>query len=97
MLIFMLFEGMLGVTSYNIRISGTQNYLPDEMRGRFNGLFQMLSILGTIAGQLIAGAIGDLFDIRWVVAVCMAISGLAVFFIVLPNGEHVKKIYNVNA
>ena len=97
MLIFMLFEGMLGVTSYNIRISGTQNYLPNEMRGRFNGLFQMLSILGTIGGQLIAGAIGDLFDIRWVVAVCMAIFGLSTFVFIVPNSEHVKKIYNVNA
>lgn len=97
MLIFMLFEGMLGVTSYNIRISGTQSYLPDAMRGRFNGLFQMLSILGTIGGQLIAGAIGDLFDIRWVVAICMFVLALSVFVIVLPNSEHVKKIYNVNA
>jgi len=97
MLIFMLFEGMLGVTSYNIRISGTQNYLPDEMRGRFNGLFQMLSILGTIGGQLIAGAIGDLFDIRWVVAVCMAVLGVSIFAIVIPNANHVKQIYNVNA
>ena len=97
MLLFMLCEGMLGVTSYNIRISSTQNYLPDEMRGRFNGLFQMLSILGTIVGQLIAGAIGDLFDIRWVVAISMAITGLAVFVIIIPNSEHVKKIYNVNA
>ena len=97
MLIFMLFEGMLGVTSYNIRISGTQNYLPDTMRGRFNGLFQMLSILGTIGGQLIAGAIGDLFDIRLVVAVCMAIFGLSVFVFITPNREEVKKIYNVNA
>ncbi len=88
---------MLGVTSFNIRISSTQNYLPDEIRGRFNGLFQMLSILGTIAGQLIAGAIGDLFDIRWVVAICMAFTCLAVFVIIVPNGEHVKKIYNVNA
>lgn len=96
MLIFMLIEGMLGVTSYNIRISSTQNYLPDEMRGRFNGLFQMLSIFGTIIGQLIAGAIGDLLPIRWVVAVCMAVTGLSVFFIIVPNGEHVKKIYNVN-
>jgi len=97
MLIFMLFEGMLGVTSYNIRISGTQNYLPNEMRGRFNGLFQMLSILGTIGGQLIAGAIGDLFDIRIVVAVCMAIFGLSAFVFITPNREAVKKIYNVNA
>ena len=96
MLIFMLIEGMLGVTSYNIRISSTQNYLPDEMRGRFNGLFQMLTILGTISGQLIAGAIGDLFDIRWVVVASMTITVLAVFVIIVPNGEHVKKIYNVN-
>jgi hypothetical protein len=96
MLIFMLFEGMLGVTSYNIRISSTQNYLPDEMRGRFNGLFQMLTILGTISGQLIAGAIGDLFDIRWVVVASMTLTVLAVFVIIVPNGEHVKKIYNVN-
>ena len=96
MLIFMLVEGMLGVTSYNIRISSTQNYLPDEMRGRFNGLFQMLSILGTIIGQLIAGAIGDLLPIRWVVAGSMAITVIAVFLFIVPNAEHVKKIYNVN-
>lgn len=96
MLLFMFIEGMLGVTSYNIRISSTQNYLPDEMRGRFNGLFQMLSILGTISGQLIAGAIGDTLPIRWVVAGSMAILLLSIFVIVVPNGEHVKKIYNVN-
>ena len=96
MLLFMLFEGMLGVTSYNIRISSTQNYLPDEIRGRFNGLFQMLTILGTISGQLIAGAIGDLFDIRWVVVASMTLTVLAVFVIIVPNGAHVKKIYNVN-
>lgn len=96
MLIFMLFDGMIGVTSYNIRISSTQNYLPDEMRGRFNGLFQMFTIIGTIAGQMIAGAIGDLFPIRWIIAVSMAITALSVFVIIVPNSEHVKRIYNVN-
>ena len=96
MLLFMFAEGMLGVTSYNIRISSTQNYLPDEIRGRFNGLFQMLSILGTIIGQLIAGAIGDLLPIRWVVAGSMAVTVVAVLLIIVPNGEHVKKLYNVN-
>ena len=97
MLVFMFVEGMLGVTSYNIRISSTQNYLPDEMRGRFNGLFQMLSILGTIIGQIIAGVIGDALPIRWVVAVSMGVFLLSVFVIVMPNGESVKKIYNTNA
>jgi len=97
MLVFMFVEGMLGVTSYNIRISSTQNYLPDEMRGRFNGLFQMLSILGTIIGQIIAGTIGDALPIRWVVAVSMGVFLLSVFVIVMPNGESVKSIYNTNA
>ena len=97
MLLFMLVDGILGVTSYNIRISSTQNYLPDEMRGRFNGLFQMFSILGTITGQLIAGAIGDVLPIRWVVVTAMAVTLVSVFVIIVPNGESVKKIYNVNA
>jgi len=96
MLLFMFVEGMLGVTSYNIRISSTQNYLPNEIRGRFNGLFQMLSILGTIIGQLIAGVIGDLLPIRWVVVGAMSVTVVAVLLIIVPNGEHVKKLYNVN-
>ncbi len=96
MMAFMLVDGLLGVTSYNIRISSTQNYLPNEMRGRFNGLFQMLVIFGTIIGQLIAGAVGDTLPIRWVVAGSMTLPVLSVFFILLPNREHVKKIYNVN-
>jgi MFS transporter, DHA3 family, macrolide efflux protein len=97
MLLFMLADGMLGVTSYNIRISSTQNYLPDEMRGRFNGIFSMMSILGTIVGQLIAGALGDKLPIRGIVAVSMAVTLVSVFVIMVPNGKHVKKIYNVNA
>jgi len=66
------------------------------MRGRFNGIFSMLSILGTIIGQLIAGALGDKLPIRAIVAVSMAVTLLSVFVIVVPNGKHVKKIYNVN-
>ncbi|MPM46441.1 hypothetical protein SDC9_93141 [bioreactor metagenome] len=67
------------------------------MRGRFNGSFQMLSILGTIIGQLFAGVVGDTLPIRWVVAGSMAFVLISVFFIIVPNGEHVKKIYNINA
>jgi MFS family permease len=67
------------------------------MRGRFNGIFQMLAILGTIIGQLIAGALGDKLPIRGIVAVSMAVTLLSVFLIMVPNGKHVKEIYNVNA
>jgi len=96
MLVFMFTDGMLGVTSYNIRISSTQNYVPDSMRGRFNGLFQMLCILGTIIGQLIAGALGEVLPIRGIVVGAMALNLLGVLFVMAPNREHVKKIYNVN-
>ncbi|MEN6340649.1 MAG: MFS transporter [Clostridiaceae bacterium] len=96
MLLFMLADGLLGVTSYNIRISSTQNYLPEDMRGRFNGIFQMFAILGTIIGQLIAGALGDVLPIRGIVAVSMAVTLISVFVIIVPNGKHVKELYNVN-
>lgn len=96
MLMLMLVNGMLSVTSYNIRITGTQTYLPDEMRARFNGLFQMLNILGTILGQLIAGAVGDALPTRAVIVAAMAVNLLSIFVIVVPNGAHVKRIYNVN-
>ena len=56
MLLLQFISGMICVTSYNIRISSTQNYVPNEMRGRFNGAFQTLMSLGTIIGQLAAGA-----------------------------------------
>jgi MFS family permease len=96
MLVFMFTDGMLGVTSYNIRISSTQNYVPDAMRGRFNGIFQMLVILGTIIGQLIAGALGEILPIRGIIVGAMTFNLLGVLFIMAPNREHVKKIYNVN-
>ena len=96
MLLFMFADGVLGVTSFNIRISSTQNYVPDSMRGRYNGLFQMFFILGSIIGQLVAGALGEVLPIRGIVVGAMAFNLLGVLFIMAPNAEHVKKIYNVN-
>lgn len=90
-----LIIGMLGVTSFNIRISGTQSYVADEMRGRFNGIFQMLNILGGIIGQLAAGAVGELLPARPVILAAMALNIVCVFLVMLPGGAHVKKIYNV--
>ncbi len=96
MVAFNLISGMLAITSYNIRISGTQNYVPDGMRGRFNGIFQMLNMSGMILGQLAAGALGEALPLRALTAGAMAVNALGVLFIMLPNREHVKRIYNVN-
>jgi len=86
--------GLLTVTSYNIRISTTQSYIPDEKRARFNGAFHMIMNSGMIAGQLIAGALADHIPIRAVVILFNTISLIAVFFIMWRKREHVKPIYN---
>lgn len=61
------------VTSYNIRMSATQAYVPNELRGRFNGAFAMFTTLGGVVGQLALGALGDVFNGRTLIAACMGL------------------------
>ncbi|HRX14153.1 MAG TPA: MFS transporter [Eubacteriales bacterium] len=97
MIIFMLIEGMLSVTSYNIRISSTQVYVPDNKRGRFNGAFLFFNMLGSIVGQLIAGFIGDLnWSVPIIVSVAFIFNFAAVFFIVFPAKKSISTIYNAD-
>jgi len=86
--------GMLSVTSYNIRVSATQSYLPDKKRARFNGAFQMFMNSGMIIGQLIAGALADIVPIRAVVTSFHAICLVACFGIMWRGRRHVMPIYN---
>lgn len=86
--------GILGVTSYNIRISATQSYLPDTKRGRFNGTFQMICTAGSIVGQLLAGLLGETMDERRIIVIFMSINMLAVFLVMYRGRKHVKKVYN---
>jgi MFS family permease len=95
MMAFMFATGLLSVTSYNIRISSTQNHVPNELRGRFNGTFQMLTTLGGILGALIAGALGDIFPMRIVICAFGLLGAVCAVAIMLPGREHVKGIYNV--
>lgn len=86
--------GALSVTSFNIRISATQSYIPDEIRGRFNGVFQMLCTTGSIIGQLIAGGLGEFIPERIIIIMFMFLNLLGVIFVMYRGREHVKKIYN---
>jgi len=86
--------GLLTATSYNIRISTTQSYIPDEKRARFNGTFQMIMNSGMILGQLIAGALADLIPIRAVVVMFNGICLIAVFAIMWRGRRYVIPIYN---
>ncbi|MDF2821666.1 MAG: transporter [Clostridiales bacterium] len=86
--------GLLGVTSFNIRVSGTQSYVPSERRGRFNGLFMMITMLGAMIGQLVTGALGEFFPIENIIAIFMSCNIIGALLIMLNNKEAVKKIYN---
>lgn len=91
-----LFMGASSVISYTIRTSSTQTYVDDSVRGRFNGVFLMFTFLGQIIGQLIAGLLGEIYPIRYIVLGSMMLYLFVVLFILLPNRKHVEKIYNAH-
>ena len=86
--------GIGGVTSYTIRISATQSYVPDEKKGRFNGAFQVLSTSGSLIAELLAGALGLYLDQRVVLLIFELLSVAAAIIVIGGAGKHVKKIYN---
>jgi len=87
-------QGILGVTSYNIRISSTQSYVPDNRKGRFNGTFLMLTTVGSLLGQLLAGLLTEIMPIRGVLSLFMGISGASAIIIMGRGRNEVKPIYN---
>ncbi|MEG1711435.1 MAG: MFS transporter, partial [Clostridia bacterium] len=94
MALLQLVSGALAVTSFNIRISATQNYVPDNIRARFNATFQLLNAVGMIIGQLIGGALGEIFDPRFIVMFSMVFNLIAIFAIMYSRRKYVKAIYN---
>ena len=87
-------SGVLGMTSYNIRISATQAYVPHEKKGRFNGTFQMMSTFGMLTGELLSGAMADFMDKRMVLVCFSALEFTAAWLFMYRNRKEVSKIYN---
>ena len=87
-------DGMLGVTSYNIRIAATQTYIPDGKRARFNGTFQMLCTIGSIAGCLTAGGLAEVMPERWAMVLLSALGLVSVYAFMFRGRKHVAAIYN---
>ncbi|MCR4804371.1 MAG: MFS transporter [Clostridia bacterium] len=94
MMLCCVFNGLLGVTSYNIRISATQRYVPDEKKGRFNGAFNTLSMIGQLVGQFIAGVLSLHIPLRAIVTIFELICLAAAFIFVARNRESISKVYN---
>ncbi len=94
MAVLMLMSGMMGVTSYTIRISATQTYVPDGMKGRFNGAFNMLNTVGMLCGEISAGALGDVISPKYVILAFGLINALAALILIGRNRQSVSAIYN---
>ena len=90
-------SGILGVTSYTIRISATQNYVPDIKKGRFNGMFSMLNTSGMLLGELLAGILASILPNRMVLSIFMFICALAAAVVIGGNKKQVSAIYNIQA
>ena len=86
--------GILGVTSYTIRSSATQSYVPDDRKGRFNGTFIMLNTSGALLGEALAGVGTTFLPMRTVLAIFMGLTLLAAIVIIGGGKRHVKPLYN---
>ena len=87
-------DGLLGVTSYNIRIAATQSYLPDGKRARFNGTYQMITSLGSLCGALLAGSLAEVLPERGVVLLFSAVGLAAAWLFMFRRRREVAAIYN---
>ena len=86
--------GVFGMTSYNIRISSTQSYVPHDKKGRFNGTFQMMSTFGMLAGELLAGAMADHMDKRLVLLCFGILEFTEAWSFMYRKRKDVARIYN---
>ncbi len=86
--------GIGGVTSYTIRISATQSYVPDEKKGRFNGAFNMLFTIGALAGEFAAGTLTVLLPERIILMSAMLLCALAAVVFIGGGKNQVAPIYN---
>jgi MFS family permease len=97
MMVMCFFIGILGVTSYNIRISATQSYVADSKKGRFNGIFSMMNTVGMLAGQLLSGTLTLVLSERAVLSAFMGVTAVAAVVFIGGNRKAVSAIYNTQA
>jgi len=94
MVILCFVSGFLSIISNNIKSSSTQEYVPDYIRGRFNGATQMINTLGNSVGVLLSGALAEILPLRYVIVVFMSINLFSVYFFVYRHRRDIELIYN---
>lgn len=98
MVTFSFIVGVLSVTSFNIRMSATQTYIPSEKRGRVNSVQNLLWNVGAILGTIILGLIAEYSSIpyQYLILGASVVSITAILLIPVRMREDFKKIYNVD-
>ena len=94
MVLVFFVQGMLAITSFTIRTSATQAYVPDHIRARFNGVFQMMMSTGNVLGTLLAGALGEVYPERSILVGVNVIALLSVYLFIYRGKQHVANVYN---
>lgn len=85
--------GLLGMTSYTLRETSVQSYLPRDMRAKVNAIFNVATSFTVIIFQLGVGSIGDVLGYRRTVVLFTAISMAAIIgFIAIPSAVN-RKVY----
>ena len=93
MLVLKFLCGFLGVNTATLREAATQSYLPQDMRARINGLFNVLMNMGIVLVQLLAGALGEIFPYRFVTLGFSTFAFVCILIFIVRNKEDVRKIY----
>jgi MFS family permease len=90
--------GLLSVTSFNIRMTATQVYIPTELRGRVNSTQNLLWHVGGIAGVLTAGFIAEYttLDYRFILLLLASVSLTTILMVPIRMHHEFKKIYNAD-
>ncbi|TNF07452.1 MAG: MFS transporter [Bacillota bacterium] len=98
MLLMSFIVGLLSVTSYNIRMSATQIYIPAHMRGRVNSTQNLLWNIGAILGALVIGYTAEYssLDYRLIMLLTAVLSISAIFLIPIRMKKEFVKIYNAD-
>lgn len=94
MLVLRFICGFLGSQTAALRSAAVQNYLPQDMRARVYGLFDVLASLGMMTVQMGVGVLGEMMAYRYVALLMAAFSFAASLLLIVRNKRDVEPIYN---
>ena len=94
MLLNRVLVGFFGMNSATIRQAAVQSYIPDEMRGRINAFFGLLTSAACSVLYLLVGALGDALTPRLCYTLCGLLSLAASFTLIWGGRRAVAPVFD---